>query len=113
MPSIRIIASIEEKYRDELGLYVALYALCQEHERAVSEGSAEEVLRLTRAKQDLMRKIKALELEIQALRSSLAAAQTAAPGAERGGVVKENDKQVVALNTDPDSEETVEALSQS
>lgn len=104
MPHVEIIASIERKYKDELSLYGALHALCQQQEHAMREGLAEEVLRLKRAKQELMRQINALESEIQVLRSSLVQIQAVAPSIERGRVVHENDKRVVALRTESQSE---------
>lgn len=66
-----IIDLMERKYRDELDLYRVLYSICVEQEHAIRRDSVEDVIRLARAKAEVMKQIRELESEIQALRAAL------------------------------------------
>lgn len=97
MHQVDVIASIEQKYRDELDLYSLLHCLCKEQHQAARRGSTAEVLRLTRAKEELMAKIEGLELEIESLRAKLDLDDSAA-GAGEGPCGKGPDDNVLELN---------------
>lgn len=71
MNQVDVIASIEKKYRDELDLYTLLHCLCKEQQQAAKRGSTAEILRLAKEKEELMKRIRNLEREIESLRASL------------------------------------------